>query len=225
MNISKTFISINDRGRMSFAILLSNCNLKCSYCDRKDILDKSVFLSTKVMLEQAKHFKNIIFTGGEPLLQWDEVKALSKMLIKENPYVSVEIETNGTVGTDGYDNANIHYIVRPKLTNSKNDNSKRAIHGANLKKFVSKGSKFVFMVNSVEDLDEVKLYVAKHKIPDGMVYVETDSRVITSDESGANYMDLAKLHWLFCMIQTYGFNLHVNMHELLGVLKQETLED
>lgn len=92
----------------AYFMLTKRCNLKCTHCSvcaspkEKDILsfeDYTIILKNLAKLKP----KNIIFTGGEPLLipEFEQILKLSKKLI---PNVNLILSTNGTL----FSNENIH---------------------------------------------------------------------------------------------------------------------
>jgi len=120
MRVSEVFFSLQGEGPQlglpAWFIRFSGCNLECSWCDSKYAkkgIDTSVY---KIIsdLEQKEdeenvYCKNIILTGGEPLLQKDLLK-LIKMFGDRKFY----IETNGTIYKQeiiGF----ATFIVSPKL--------------------------------------------------------------------------------------------------------------
>ena len=101
MRISEIFRSIQGEGRsqglITTFVRLSGCNLNCSWCDTpyareggKEVPAGDIF--------QAVEFSScsrVCITGGEPLVQRDEVGSLVKQL--DEAGYEVEIETNGTI--------------------------------------------------------------------------------------------------------------------------------
>lgn len=120
MRLNETFISIQGEGPQSgirsLFIRLSGCNLKCPFCDTKYAslyVDVSVKEITK-LIERAHKMgvRNVIWTGGEPSLQIDEVKdAIASV---EKLKMTHAIETNGMIqfGTSIFDLV----VVSPKDT-------------------------------------------------------------------------------------------------------------
>lgn len=92
------------QGSLTTFIRLSGCNLRCSYCDTKktwDIdngIDLSVFQIVKRITDL--ECKNILITGGEPLLQQKELEDLCRILQSNDCFI--QIETNGTIMPSDY---------------------------------------------------------------------------------------------------------------------------
>lgn len=88
------------QGRMTTFIRLAGCNLRCKWCDTKYAQVPAnhkrmewYFISDKVEELQCK---NIIITGGEPLLQSGAsfTKLVNSLVMKK---YNVSIETNGSI--------------------------------------------------------------------------------------------------------------------------------
>jgi len=108
MHISEIFTSLsgeldgfNNQGGLATFIRLQGCNLGCTWCDTKRTVDiytgYSIEMSVADVIEQCTA-KHIIITGGEPLLQMEEVSQLVDELgaYSGNPHL-ITIETNGSI--------------------------------------------------------------------------------------------------------------------------------
>ncbi len=84
-------------GEPSVFLRLSGCNLKCNFCDTKYSWVEGKALSFDEILERVYSFglKNVVITGGEPLLQRENLIELVKLMKKDGFYLS--LETNGTI--------------------------------------------------------------------------------------------------------------------------------
>lgn len=89
------------QGRVSTFIRLQGCNLRCSYCDTPQSLDKDggKTMTIKELAKEAvsKGTNKFTITGGEPFLQPDAVLALIKEIEELNNESLISIETNGTI--------------------------------------------------------------------------------------------------------------------------------
>ena len=78
---------------------LSGCNLNCSFCDTdfKDYEELSVSMVKNILVENMMKHNNklLVITGGEPLLQQEELKELCLLMLKED--YQIQIETNGSL--------------------------------------------------------------------------------------------------------------------------------
>jgi 7-carboxy-7-deazaguanine synthase len=101
VNISEIFYSIEGEGieigRPEVFIRLSKCNLKCVWCDTKYALNKGKQMSIESIIQKIEKYpcKSISITGGEPLLQNEELFGLISKLKQAGFWV--QINTNGTL--------------------------------------------------------------------------------------------------------------------------------
>jgi 7-carboxy-7-deazaguanine synthase len=167
-------------GQRAFFIRLAGCNLNCSWCDTPYSWDWSRYdhaaethamethevvtpvLKTDVALT--------VITGGEPLLQ--QRSGLKEVLqaLREPRYMSVEIETNGTVMPRGLGLLVNRFNVSPKLANSGIPEHKR-IRPDVLEEFRRfQPSVFKFVIEDEHDLDEVDDIVGANKLPHDRVW-------------------------------------------------------
>lgn len=106
MNINEIFTSLSgepdgfsNQGGLATFVRLQGCNLNCTWCDTKDaiLINRGCAMSVEDVAKQCTS-KHVIITGGEPLLQQDEVKQLVDILCpygRRNHFIT--IETNGSV--------------------------------------------------------------------------------------------------------------------------------
>lgn len=97
----KTISMIDVHGKVTFTLWLCGCNLRCPFCHNWRIAENMGCTN----LDEAKFFEDLEesvplidylhITGGEPLLQWKELRALLKK-VKEIG-VNVSLNTNGTL--------------------------------------------------------------------------------------------------------------------------------
>lgn len=114
MKVNEIFYSIQGEGKFvghpGIFVRLSGCNLNCSWCDTEhsmyqDFIVEDVLEIINTTFDKAiefntffKRFKPfLIFTGGEPLLQFDEI--LNFMDIFDRKW-DIHLETNGTILDD-----------------------------------------------------------------------------------------------------------------------------
>jgi len=101
VKISEIFYSIEGEGieigRSEVFIRLAECNLRCSWCDTKYALENGKDMSVnEVINEVAKYScRSVSITGGEPLLQKEELLNLIQRLEKMDYWI--QINTNGTI--------------------------------------------------------------------------------------------------------------------------------
>lgn len=107
MKIHHMFLGIDGevnawgQGIPSVFLRLQGCQLRCSYCDIPEAQDpdsgRDMTIDEVVRHIWAFECPKITITGGEPLLQEDEIHELLNRLFPLNYRVS--IETNGTLST------------------------------------------------------------------------------------------------------------------------------
>lgn len=97
MRVNQIIETIQGEGRFAgipvLLIRLSGCNLNCSWCDTKHDTFKE--MDTEQVVQRIQKYKGntILWTGGEPTLQLNEMNEVITTL--ENTYQH-HIETNGT---------------------------------------------------------------------------------------------------------------------------------
>lgn len=103
LNVNEIFCSIQGESSLtgfpSVFIRLFACNLNCSYCDTlyscKGNESKRISIAKIMDIVDRFKIKRVCITGGEPLLQYEEVLPLIYEL-QYNKY-NVSIETNGSI--------------------------------------------------------------------------------------------------------------------------------
>ena len=101
MKISEIFYSIEGEGieigRPEVFIRLTGCNLRCGWCDTKYALNDGKEMSIDEIIQEIGRYpcKNISITGGEPLLQREELLELVEGLKEMNYWI--QLNTNGTI--------------------------------------------------------------------------------------------------------------------------------
>lgn len=101
MKIAEIFRSLQgegrNQGRPCLFIRLAGCNLHCSWCDTPYAQAGGSDMSIDAILEQVWRLNPpyVCITGGEPLLQGDDLEPLLSSLHARG--TSIDIETNGTI--------------------------------------------------------------------------------------------------------------------------------
>ncbi|NMB79309.1 MAG: radical SAM protein [Methanomicrobiales archaeon] len=101
MKIAEIFKSLQgegiNQGRPCLFIRLAGCNLRCRWCDTPASQTGGMQMSLDSILEQVWRTNPpyVCITGGEPLLQEEELERLLISLHKRG--TTIDIETNGTL--------------------------------------------------------------------------------------------------------------------------------
>ena len=187
MQVNEIFKSIQGEGpnfgKPAIFLRTAQCNLKCTWCDTKYTWDWENYDFTKevkeISIDKIKEkildleIKHLVITGGEPLLQQDDLADLLSFL---KPDFYVEIETNCTILpnkmlTDLVDQWN----VSPKTENSGNplelyENNECYYFFAN-----QENCFFKYVVENESDIPEIKKFVTKYNIPKKRVQLMTQA--------------------------------------------------
>lgn len=172
MRVVEVFKTIQGEGILtgvvSVFVRFAGCNLRCKWCDEKasQDFDAGQNLSISELLIKMKKYKckNVVITGGEPLLQVDIVD-FTKQLKKEGYFIT--IETNTTLKKKVVCDL---VSMSPKLSNS-------AYYKANINKFnkirlnidaikyyiKNYNYQIKFVVSSEIDIKEIKKVLSKIK--------------------------------------------------------------
>jgi len=114
MIISEIFYSIQGESTYSglpcVFVRTSGCNLRCNYCDTKYAYEDGTDMNIDKVMALIRSYEChlVEITGGEPLLQNDEVNNLIRILL-DNEY-DVLLETNGSISLENVDRRVIKII-------------------------------------------------------------------------------------------------------------------
>lgn len=234
-NGPEIFYTIQGEGKNlgvpSVFIRLSLCNLYCFWCDTdftwnwkntkfthiKDATPGyTKFSKEEYILEMSadevigvlKTFpcKNLVITGGEPLVQQKELKVLlAKLKGDNNNGYHLEMETNGTLIPDAeFDRLIDQYNVSPKLLNSKVELKDRLKPEALAFFAQSSKSNFKFVINAETDLKEVLDLATEYKIGSQKIYLMPQGMTQQSLRE--------KQQWLVEICKLHGFNYTDRLH-------------
>ncbi|MGW8177378.1 MAG: 7-carboxy-7-deazaguanine synthase QueE [bacterium] len=146
---------------------LSGCNQACVWCDTPYTWDwtgkNGIAYSRKAEVHvmpldtiyaklHTSGTRNLVVTGGEPMLQQEPLFELFHML-KENGWNHIEMETAGTIKPIYFNDIDL-FTVSPKLAHSGNARS-LSINPDALREFTRTQSVFKFVVQKIEDFDEL----------------------------------------------------------------------
>lgn len=206
-------------GVPSVFVRLADCNLRCSWCDTKYTWDWSTYdraaetveldvdaVAERVLEVSGDGVRNAVFTGGEPLLQQDDLTPLAERL-RERGF-RIEVETNGTVvPTEAFAACVDQWNVSPKLASSGNAERARQRPAA-LQWFAARPNAHLkFVMTSDADVAEVGELVEALGLP--------RARVLLSPE-GVDATTLAeRSRWLAERCQAHGYRLGTRLHVFL----------
>lgn len=149
--------------------------------------------------------KNVVLTGGEPMLQQPALVDLVSVLRTKSSDYRFEVETNGTLSpTPAFDTIIDQYNVSPKLENSANPRRLRE-KPATLRFFSSSPkASFKFVVTEKNGLDEI-LWLQK-------TYAIAPEKIWLMPE-GTSAKTLAKRRpWLVEICKQHGFRYSDRLH-------------
>ena len=195
---------------------LAVCNLQCSWCDtkyswdfqhydyEKEVIEIDEDQVSKLILEY--NCRRLVVTGGEPMLQQDELAPLLFRL-KEKGF-EIEVETNGTIApTPGLAARVDQWNVSPKLESSGNVSLVREMPECYRYFSNTPNAYFKYVVKSPDDLGEILSLVRKYKI--------ARERVILMPESTSPELLRQKSAWVAEICKEEGFRFTTRLHIIL----------
>ncbi len=203
--INEIFHSIQGEGpsagKPTIFLRLGGCNLKCKWCDTKYAWHPKYAdnkeMSIVHVIKQIKKYpcKHLVITGGEPLLQQDQ---LSDLLKKLKGYTA-EIETNGSIACK-ISRLTEQINCSPKLRNSGNKSYP-------LKVLPTSKVIYKFVIRIRANLNEVKAFARKYKIPKNKIWLMPEG--ITKTDI------LKRSKWLIELCKNEGYNFSPRLHVML----------
>ena len=181
-----------ETGRPSAFLRLSGCNLQCVWCDtpytwnwsgtghrhrdprKYDRAREQARLGigeAADLLERCRS-RNLVLTGGEPLVQQRALGALCGRLAERDRAWRVDVETNGTLVPDPALDRHVSlYVVSPKLANAGMTETAR-LPREGLSWFARSGrAVFKFVVAREPDLDEAAGVAAALEVSPDRVFL------------------------------------------------------
>lgn len=217
-------------GQPSVFVRTSLCNLHCIWCDTDytwnwvgtrfphandakpgyQKFSKKDWIAECEVAEVAEtvaafHCKNVILTGGEPMLQQPALVALMEALRTKSSDCRFEVETNGTLlPALPFDAAIDQYNVSPKLENSANPRRLREKPTALRFFAASPKANFKFVIAQKNDLEEVLALLQTYAIPTEKVWLMPE---------GTSARTLAQRRkWLVEICKQHGFRYSDRLH-------------
>jgi organic radical activating enzyme len=211
MKVNETFAGFQGEinvGRFAYFLRTAQCSLNCSFCDSNYAKNEWVDMKVEDIVAQAEHFPRIVITGGEPLLQKEEITKLITRLKTVNSDIVIEIETNGTIIPPT--NAiwkDVIFNVSPKLKNSGNDYNKRIVPEALGWFVMADNVNFKFVVANEDDVDEANMLIQSFGISKKQVFLMPEGK--TRDEQ------LDRMETVALFAKRYGYNISPRLHILI----------
>lgn len=205
-------------GTPSVFVRLAMCNLRCSFCDTKYTWDWSSYdpavetvpldaadVARRVLERARQGPSNVVVTGGEPLLQQDDLVPLFGRLKAES--LRIEVETNGTVLPSHKLAALVdQWNVSPKLPSSGNPAAREVPEA--LAWFAGRSNAyFKLVVVEPADVADATALVSRYEVP--------PERVILMPEATDAATLAERSRWLAERCEQAGYRLGTRLHVLL----------
>lgn len=177
----RIFVSVQGEGATmgtpSAFLRLHYCNLTCAWCDTRYTWDRGLpefwsepeAVAVESVAEElaAEKVRNLVITGGEPLLQ----QAALVPLVHALEGWTIEIETNGTIAPHPDLARRCRFNVSPKLRHSGVRELKRKVPAALRELAALDGTTFKFVAIAPSDLEEISELTREIGIRDSAVLV------------------------------------------------------
>jgi len=201
MKIAEIFTSLQgegkNQGKPCLFIRLAGCNLHCRWCDTACAQTGGIEMSPDTILEHAwrQNPSYVCITGGEPLLQADDLEPLLVSLHKRGTII--EIETNGTIDfTRLQPYASVCMDVKCPSSGEQSDlGLLDALHQEDTVKFV---------VGDETDCQYAKEIITTRRIP---------GEIFFSPVFGSDYNPIVQ----FILANNLPVRFQVQLHKLIGV--------
>jgi len=203
-------------GRPAVFLRLALCNLACVWCDTRYTWDWERFDQgrevTTVSVDEAEReirryrCRNLVVTGGEPLVQQKSLIPLLECLKARGFWI--EIETNGTIVPQKKLLAIAdHWSVSPKLENSGNPRPSRENPDAYRLFRDLTSAHFKYVLEKADDLSELRALMHRYEIPSG--------RIILMPQAQDRDTLLERSRWLVDICKSEGYLFSTRLQVLL----------
>ena len=202
-------------GLPSTFVRLAGCNLRCTWCDTRYTWDWAQFnpkqeiltLDAEVVLRQVEIQgpRNVVITGGEPLLQQSELANLASELKRAG--FRIEVETNGTILPTALSAMVDQWNVSPKLESSGNALVEREVEGALDWFSRCPSAYFKFVVVQPDDVDAAMALAGRYSVP--------NDRVVLMPEGTDAFTLAERSRWLIDRCCDLGVRYSTRLHILL----------
>jgi len=163
MKICEIFHSIQGEttysGLPCVFVRASGCNLRCSYCDTKYAYDGGIETSVDEILAQVRSYRCglIMITGGEPLIQHNEIDSLIDFLLRDE--YKILLETNGSLSIESID----HRVVKIMDLKCPDSGMSEHMRWANLQ-YLCQHDQVKFVLSSRGDYEWAREVIAKYPL-------------------------------------------------------------
>ena len=205
LEINEIFSSWQGEGRQTgmpaVFIRFSGCNLSCGYCDTSHENGR-VFSAQKLIDEVTKkRVKNVIITGGEPLLQ-NGFNQIVEVLWRRG--FNIHLETNGTIYQPGIQFCKV--VCSPKAARPVDEKVDLYV----------REYKYIICADSVRDSNDGLPVGVSRPGSRSLVWMSRDISVQPCDhgnkEENEKALAIAKR-----ISRDYGYYLSIQVHKLIGV--------
>jgi 7-carboxy-7-deazaguanine synthase len=160
MRIHSIFESISGeagsfpQGTWCTFIRLQGCNLRCRWCDTPSAQDKEkgYFLAIEDILRKIQ-CEHVLITGGEPLVQKEELCNLLEMLVERG--YRVQVETNGSIEPPIIEFSEVGWVLDYKLCSSGMTSAMLPLNRFATMLVSSPSNYLKFVVSDKEDLTQL----------------------------------------------------------------------
>ncbi|MCG7855314.1 MAG: radical SAM protein [Methanoregulaceae archaeon] len=201
MKVAEIFRSVQGEGRSQGApctfLRLAGCNLSCAWCDTPHARNGGAELTRNEIVRRidAHPGRRLCITGGEPLLQTDQLLPLVRYFSSRG--IAIEIETNGTIDFRPFQPyASICMDVKCPSSGEQSDLA--------LLTFLSDRDSVKFVVSGSEDCEYAAGILQDHMVQ-GEIYF--------SPVFGSDYRQVAD----FIVSRDLPVRLQLQLHKIVGV--------
>lgn len=201
MKIVEIFKSLQgegrNQGRPCLFIRLAGCNLKCRWCDTPESRSGGMEMGRDTILEHLWRINPpyVCITGGEPLLQADELEPLLASLVKRGS--AIDIETNGTIDFARFQpHASICMDVKCPSSGERSDLS--------LLERIRPEDSVKFVVNDEADCRYAQEVMDTHRIT-GEIFI--------SPVAGTDYSAISK----YILVNNLPVRMQIQLHKIIGI--------
>jgi 7-carboxy-7-deazaguanine synthase len=201
MKIAEIFKSLQgegkNQGKPCLFIRLAGCNLHCRWCDTVYAQTGGIEMSLDTILEHAWRLNPsyVCITGGEPILQADDLESLLASLHRRG--TTIDIETNGTID---FTRLQLYASICMDIKcPSSGEQSNLALIDA-----LRPQDSVKFVVKDETDCQYARDIIAKRQIP---------CEIFFSPVSGSDYKTIVR----FILINDLPVRFQLQLHKLIGV--------